>query len=333
MKSKKSSVWLVIFAMIFLATPGRGGAQTIKITEPDPNLPNQILPQAINDRGDIVGHIGDEHDGTGFLRTRNGQFTEFLFPGQCDPFFGPCTYPQGINNRRQIVGMAFLAGGAQGFLREEDGSVQMLPPSPAGTGSLAQAINDRGDIVGDYLDASFFRHGFLLERGNFTTIDFPGAQQTECRAINDERFVTGIFIEPSGTEQAFLWHRGSFIATWSVANSNSITPLGINRSGDIVGQVVLNNPDGSISFDSFLREPDGTITVTNLDSILQPIGGGSSLNSMTGINDRGDVTGFFVTGGPFQPIFGFLIRHGDRLIEGDPRDRDDRGRDEDRDRD
>jgi hypothetical protein len=40
----------------------------IKLSDPHPGLPTQLLPQAINNRGEIIGHIGDEHDGTGLLK-------------------------------------------------------------------------------------------------------------------------------------------------------------------------------------------------------------------------------------------------------------------------
>ena len=42
----------------------------IKLVDPHPNLPNQLLPRNINNAGEIVGHIGDERDGTGFMLRR-----------------------------------------------------------------------------------------------------------------------------------------------------------------------------------------------------------------------------------------------------------------------
>src|SRR6516164_386657 len=42
-------------------------------------------------------------------------------------------------------------------------------------GRLPFGINSRRDIMGEYFDAAFAPHGFLLRDGNFTTIDNPNA--------------------------------------------------------------------------------------------------------------------------------------------------------------
>src|SRR5262249_55281652 len=49
---------------------------------------------------------------------------------------------------------------------------------PGANFTRAAAINGRGDIVGTYrlpTDPMSRRHGFLLSKGGFTTIDPPGA--------------------------------------------------------------------------------------------------------------------------------------------------------------
>ena len=56
---------------------------------------------------------------------------------------------------------------------------------PGATGTVPQGINDSGNIVGCYDDAKG-RHGFLYARGNFTTIDYPGAPNT--RALWNQQF-------------------------------------------------------------------------------------------------------------------------------------------------
>jgi len=39
----------------------------------------------------------------------------------------------------------------------------------------AHGINNAGDVVGEYTDADWNQHGFLLSGGVSTTIDVPGA--------------------------------------------------------------------------------------------------------------------------------------------------------------
>src|SRR6478672_13096312 len=90
------SLSIVLATIALVAVPGRGqdnAGVAIKLVDPHPNLPNQLLPRNINNVGEIVGHIGDERDGTGFMRSRSGQYTEFLYPPQCGFFVNPCSYP------------------------------------------------------------------------------------------------------------------------------------------------------------------------------------------------------------------------------------------------
>ena len=75
----------------------------------------------------------------------------------------------------------------------------------------AFGINDRGQIVGSYLDASFRNHGFLWNEGVFSTIDFPGAITTVATGINARGQIVGTydFFAPR-TTAGFLWDQGVF---------------------------------------------------------------------------------------------------------------------------
>ena len=46
------------------------------------------------------------------------------------------------------------------------------PLNTSGDGTLASGMNDTGQIVGTYADASGV-HGFLLSGGSYTTLDDP----------------------------------------------------------------------------------------------------------------------------------------------------------------
>jgi hypothetical protein len=54
-------------------------------------------------------------------------------------------------------------------------------------------LNNRGQIVGVYVDGDGLRHGHLLERGRFTTIDVPGAVETDAFGINDRGQIVGAY--------------------------------------------------------------------------------------------------------------------------------------------
>jgi len=65
--------------------------------------------------------------------------------------------------------------------------------------TIAQGINPRGDIVGTYKDAANQQHGFLLSKGQFTTIDFPGAVATIARGISPSGHIVGSYTAPAGS--------------------------------------------------------------------------------------------------------------------------------------
>lgn len=67
------------------------------------------------------------------------------------------------------------------------------PPTFPETGYNVRAINDSGDVVGEYADSSLSHngvaviHGFVDAGSNFTKIDFPGAVSTWATGIQQCR--------------------------------------------------------------------------------------------------------------------------------------------------
>ncbi len=56
---------------------------------------------------------------------------------------------------------------------------------PDATSTIANAINDLGDIVGQYNDSAGVTHAFLMRQGKFASLDFPGATATLAFGINN----------------------------------------------------------------------------------------------------------------------------------------------------
>jgi uncharacterized membrane protein len=102
----------------------------------------------INDRGEITGGYADAQGRTHGFRLRKGVFTTIDPPGAIDvegtPGFA-ATAPFGINNRGQVVGQYADAQGLHAYLLD-DGVYRTIDP-PAGPGTTAVDINDRGQIV------------------------------------------------------------------------------------------------------------------------------------------------------------------------------------------
>ncbi len=81
---------------------------------------------------------------------------------------------------------------------------------PNSAATSAQGINPAGDIVGSYTDALGHSHGFLLSKGQFTTIDVPGelagvggTLPTGAAGINPAGDIVGTYTAPVNTTVAF----------------------------------------------------------------------------------------------------------------------------------
>jgi probable HAF family extracellular repeat protein len=65
---------------------------------------------------------------------------------------------------------------------------------PGATLTFPFGINNRGQVVGFYLDADLVRHGFQFEDGVLTRIDHPlAAADTQAHDINDRGQVVGLY--------------------------------------------------------------------------------------------------------------------------------------------
>ena len=77
-----------------------------------------------------------------------------------------------------------------------------MPAADAFT--VAQGINNAGEIVGLYADADDTNHGFILSKGVYTTIDVPGSKRTEIYSIDAHGQVVGVFEDADGVIHGVL---------------------------------------------------------------------------------------------------------------------------------
>src|SRR5262249_50142734 len=138
---------------------------------------------------------------------------------------------------------------------------------------------------GSYTGRDGRGHGFERSRsGRITTIDVPGAFNTDPHRINDRGQLVGVYSDvgngtaPVPTGHGFLWDHGRF--TQFDAPGGSLTdPAGLNDRGAIVG--AYDDPDGVTH--GFLRTPHGRIVTIDLP--------GAAFPSLVSTNTRGDIVG------------------------------------------
>src|SRR5437667_9098229 len=130
-----------------------------------------------------------------------------------------------------------------------------------GTGNqtLPQKINEKRDIVGEFIDSSGVVRGFVrFSDGSFSapivdpndTVGF-----TEGRGINNSGTVDGDYVGADGFVHSFLLSGGTF-TEYDVPGTVQTNLLSINDNGDLTGAF---DPDGSGIFHALI-DRNGTIT-------------------------------------------------------------------------
>jgi uncharacterized membrane protein len=120
-------------------------------------------------------------------------------------------------------------------------------------------------VVGDYTDADGLIHGFLWDKGRFTTIDVPGAGGTTATDINNRGQIVGEYGEDPGNAptalHGFLLSGGDF-TTFDAPGVLFTEPGGINDRGQIVG-----SPAG----DSAVADLHGFLLAEGVEGDFTPI--------------------------------------------------------------
>jgi probable HAF family extracellular repeat protein len=167
-------------------------------------------------------------------------------------------------------------------------------PGNNGGGTTVNGISNSGAIVG----FSMFGGGILNTNfvrnpdGTFTTLNIAGDPLASANGIN----ASGIVVGATSQGQAFVFDNGivSILPAVLPVNTAGETAFGINDGNTIVGQFVDNLTDTTPGF----VDANGQFTMLN------PVVNAAVTNAQ-GINNQGDVVGFYSTDGAHQ--HGFLF--------------------------
>jgi uncharacterized membrane protein len=204
------------------------------------NFPGSLQTQVIgiNNSDKTSGFYIDAGGVThGFTRKANDSFTTVDYP---DTGFNQLLSQ---NNHSQAAGYYadspdFTVDHA--YIYNEIGGVFLLIVNPLSVNSQATGINDLQEVCGFYVDSSGTTHGFLLNFGTLTTLDFPGSAFTQALGLNNVGQLVGFY--QNSTADGALTHGFVYNINTGVfqkvdePNGPGTTIInGINNQGQIVG--------------------------------------------------------------------------------------------------
>jgi hypothetical protein len=240
-----------------------------------------------NNHGVSVGTRG--FDGMFY---KDGKITTFALPG--DHTSSP--YLSDINDAGDTVGEYFIgtAPFSFGFLRKAGALVILQVPGEGRT--TPQGLNNHDVVVGTFQTANNKSQGFIYKNGVFTKIAVPNAIFVNLSDINDAgdavgQVTTSLF--PTFSSYPFLYRNGVVIPLPVYPGFDRTLVTGINNRGEISGNLG-NFPPKKETQTGFILRNGAFETFRIL---------GSLAFSISGINDKGDVTGDYFTVSDLTPSF------------------------------
>jgi probable HAF family extracellular repeat protein len=185
-----------------------------------------------------------------------------------------------------------------------------LPPFPGGYSSYPTGVNNRGQVVGwaengvhdPTCDTSFqilqFRAVIWQPNGQMQELPpLPGDNTSAATAINDLGQVVGISgdcgvaVGSVSARHAVLWQNGVPTDLGNIGGDAWNTPTAINNQGTIVG-FANTAPGTAKSYEAFIWTNAGGMKSLGKFS-------DASRSAAFGINEKGQIVGLAVGGGPF----------------------------------
>lgn len=251
---------------------------------------NKSIGYDLNDAGNVVGASNIATDGF------NHAFLKELGSGMVDlgNLGGEFAESRGINASDWVTGYSWINGGGstRAFLKKPGSAMQNLGTLDGN--SYGRAINDAGQIAGDYDLSGGDRHAFRWsEGGGMVDIGvLSGGHYAVSSRINSGGAVVGYSTttESGSTYAAFVYRDGfgmTQLAGLRGLGEYDDRARGINAAGDAVGSS-WTGTSGDTSRAVLWAAGGG---VVDLNTLIDP-GSGWELTVAYGINDAGQITGY-----------------------------------------
>ncbi len=244
----------------------------------------------VNARGEVASYVTTDHGELPY-RWHDGRF-QMLPP--LSPGSGGAAVK--LNDQGQAVGWSDTTGGnTHAVIWNQDGTVHDLGTLPGFDNSRAQAINNKGQVVGYAYnntvgaDASLLEnaaHAFVWEAGRMHDLGvLPGCTSSRAYAINDAGQVAGWVLTAGNRTHAMVWKSGVMHDIGTFSDGGVSVANAINNAGQVVGSA--DHSGGTVT--AFLWQ-NGVIhdlgALPNLGALPKDV-----YCRALGINDAGQVIG------------------------------------------
>ena len=213
---------------------------------------------AINDRGDVVGISGTCDNAVGAYTAKHAVIWHDGVPFFIKTFGGKgWNTPADINNHGQVVGFADLPGDVVdgvltpqpvAFIWSEGAGIQKILPLPGDTNTIAYAINNRGQVVGQSFGGPEGSRAFVWQNGKSYDLNsfLPSGSPLYlvfAEGINDRGEITGGACVPVDGSCATATLAPAFLAIPSWApnseDASEAAPLAEAAAAGPVSQVTV----------------------------------------------------------------------------------------------
>ena len=306
-----ASSTITILSMAVLSSAGRA-ADRWTFTPFD--VPGSVSNAAfgLNGDGAVVGTfldgVGKQH---GYLLS-GGTFTTIDYPGAM------ATQAVGISSNGDIVGYhqdasGMPGGGYRGYLLRQGNFTDINHPTHLNT--MPTRITDGGLIVGCVHDTDTMgtMHGFLYSNGDFSTLDMGASMNNGV--MPDGSLTAGLVTDMMTNMTHGYLAGGGNLATFDFPFSTSTQAWDLSASGKVVG-AYTDAGKKTHGFLLILDDPIATLGVNpqvgvngafSFMSIDYP---GAAGTQTRGINNRGDVVGFYTDSAGKNHSFFLSRSHG-----------------------
>jgi hypothetical protein len=201
--------------------------------------PMEISASQISNAGVVGSYWNWQESKTLGFTWENGSSVSIDIPGTTE------VIATSINDSGQVVGYDWDGISYHGFLEvggvitpiDDPNAATSFAPyvDPPALGTVAQFINNDGEIAGYYTNSSGNQICFLDDHGTFTDIVVSGSLFTQIMGISDAG-VFGNYLDAAGVEHGFISKDG-IITTVDDPNASNDYVTAMNDSGQLIEAV------------------------------------------------------------------------------------------------